>query len=66
VTGYVCRWQWQYAGAVVELLRNEELRRAFGRRSREKARDSFDAAMLTRRLESIYRDLMDVPPKHAA
>ena len=43
VTGFVCRWQWQYAGAVIELLQNAELRNTFGRRSYEKAREQFDA-----------------------
>lgn len=59
VTGFVCRWQWQYAGAVVELLRNHELRARFGRQGYEKARAQFDAAVLTRTLERIYLDLMD-------
>ena len=62
VTGFVCRWQWQYAGAVIELLQNESLRAAFGRRSYEKAREQFDAALLTKRLEDIYVDLMDMRP----
>ncbi|HQY58636.1 MAG: glycosyltransferase family 4 protein [Nitrospira sp.] len=62
VTGFVCRWQWQYAGAVIELLQNEALRAAFGRRSYEKAREQFDAALLTKRLEDIYVDLMDMRP----
>lgn len=64
VTGFVCRWQWQYAGAVIELLRNEELRATFGRRSYEKAREHFEAGALTRRLAQIYRDLMDMPSRH--
>lgn len=62
VTGFVCRWQWQYAGAVIELLRNDELRSTFGRRSYEKAREQFDAAMLTKKLEQLYLDLMDTRP----
>ena len=62
VTGFVCRWQWQYAGAVIELLRNEELRTTFGRRSYEKAREQFDASMLTKKLEQLYLDLMDTCP----
>ncbi|WHZ15607.1 MAG: hypothetical protein OJF52_002452 [Nitrospira sp.] len=64
VTGFVCRWQWQYAGAVIELLRNEELRATFGRRSYEKAREHFEAGAITRRLAQIYCDLMDMPSQH--
>ena len=60
VTGFVCRWQWQYAGAVIELLRNEELRNRFGRRSYEKARAQFEASALTRKLEQLYVDVMDM------
>lgn len=59
VTGFVCRWRWQYAGAVIELLRNHDLRRQFGLRSYEKAREEFEAAGLTRKLEQIYLSLMD-------
>jgi glycosyltransferase involved in cell wall biosynthesis len=59
VTGFVCRWQWQYAGAVIELLRNEALRVRFGRRSYEKARAQFEASALTRKLEQLYVDVMD-------
>jgi glycosyltransferase involved in cell wall biosynthesis len=59
VTGFVCRWQWQYAGAVIELLRNAELRARFGRRSYEKAREQFEASALTRKLEQLYIDVMD-------
>jgi glycosyltransferase involved in cell wall biosynthesis len=59
VTGFVCRWQWQYAGAVIELLRNDELRDRFGRRSYEKARAQFEASTLTRKLEQLYVDVMD-------
>lgn len=59
VTGFVCRWQWQYAGAVIELLRNQELRARFGRRSYEKARAQFEASALTKRLEQLYFDMMD-------
>jgi glycosyltransferase involved in cell wall biosynthesis len=62
VTGFVCRWQWQYACAVIELLRNEELRIAFSRRSYEKAREQFDASLLTKQLEQIYFDMMDMCP----
>jgi glycosyltransferase involved in cell wall biosynthesis len=62
VTGFVCRWQWQYAGAVIELLKNAELRKTFGRRSYEKAREQFDAAVLTRKLERLYVDVMDTRP----
>lgn len=62
VTGFVCRWQWQYAGAVIELLKNAELRQAFGRRSYEKARERFEAGALTRKLEHLYFDLMETRP----
>ncbi|MBA2486248.1 MAG: glycosyltransferase family 4 protein [Nitrospira sp.] len=62
VTGFVCRWQWQYAGAVIELLQNDALRTSFGRRSYEKAREQFDASRLTKRLEHLYLDLMDTCP----
>src|SRR5207249_3401040 len=60
VTGFVCRWRWQYAGAVVELLKNHELRQQFAERSYEKAREEFEASNLTRKLERIYCDLMNV------
>ncbi len=59
VTGFVCRWRWQYAGAVIELLQNHELRRQFSQRSYEKAREDFEASKLTRKLEQIYCDVMD-------
>jgi glycosyltransferase involved in cell wall biosynthesis len=62
VTGFVCRWQWQYSGAVIELLRNEELRVRFGRRGYEKARAQFEASALTRKLEQLYLDVMDTRP----
>ena len=62
VTGFVCRWQWQYAGAVIELLKNAELRKTFGRRSYEKAREQFDAAALTKKLERLYFDVIDEYP----
>ena len=59
VTGLVCRWRWQYAGAVVELLKNHELRETFGRRSREKAREQFEASRLTKELERLYEAVLD-------
>ncbi len=59
VTGIVCRWQWQYAGAVIELLKHRELRERLGRRSYEKAREQFDAVPLTKKLEQIYLELME-------
>lgn len=59
VTGFVCRWRWQYAGAVIELLKNHELRETFGRRSREKAREQFEASRLTKELEQLYLDVLD-------
>jgi glycosyltransferase involved in cell wall biosynthesis len=59
VTGFVCRFSWQYAGAVVELLQNPDLRERFGTRGYEKARDQFDASRLTRKLEGIYLGLMN-------
>lgn len=58
-TGFVCRFSWQYADAVIELLENHELRQRFGKRSYEKAREEFDAAVLTRKLEQVYVELMD-------
>ena len=62
VTGFVCRWQWQYAGAVIELLKNAELRKTFGRRSYEKAIELFDADALTKKLERLYFDVMSTRP----
>lgn len=59
VTGLVCRWRWQYAGAVIELLKNHELRETFGRRSREKAREQFEASRLTKELERLYGAVLD-------
>ena len=59
VTGFVCRFQWQYAGAVIELLKNRELRETFGKRSREKAREQFEASRLTKELERVYTDVLD-------
>jgi glycosyltransferase involved in cell wall biosynthesis len=61
VTGFVCRWQWQYAGAVIELLQNHELREKFAKAGYEKAREQFDAARVTRKLENLYVELMDRP-----
>ncbi len=60
VTGLVCRWRWQYAGAVIELLNNHELREAFGKRSREKAREQFEASRLTKELERLYGNILDI------
>ncbi|MBP0125075.1 MAG: glycosyltransferase family 4 protein [Nitrospira sp.] len=59
VTGFVCRFQWQYAGAVIELLKNRELRETFGTRSREKAREQFEASRLTKKLEQVYGHVLD-------
>ncbi len=59
ITGFVCRFRWQYAGAVIELLKNRELRETFGKRSREKAREQFEASRLTKELEQVYRDVLD-------
>jgi len=50
------------AGAVIELLKNAELRQTFGRRSYEKAREQFDAAALTKKLERLYIDVMSTSP----
>ncbi|MDT7041799.1 glycosyltransferase family 4 protein [Candidatus Nitronereus thalassa] len=61
VTGFVCRWSWQYANAVIELLRNHDLRARFARQGYEKAREKFEASRLTRKLESVYTSLMDGP-----
>jgi glycosyltransferase involved in cell wall biosynthesis len=60
VTGFVCRFGWQYSGAVIELLNNRDLRERLGRQGYEKAREEFDAAALTKQLEQIYLNLMDV------
>ena len=60
VTGFVCRWRWQYAGAVIELLKNHDLRKQFSQRGYERAREQFEASKLTRKLERIYCDVMDV------
>src|SRR5919199_474222 len=43
------------ADAVEELLRDEERRRALGRKAREHAERNFDPARNARRIESIYR-----------
>ncbi len=59
VTGFVCRYEWQYADAVVELLENRPLRERFAARGYEKAREEFEASRLTRKLEALYTDLMD-------
>ncbi len=61
ITGFTCRWGWQYANAVIELLRNHELRERFARQGYEKAREQFEASRLTRKLEGIYTALMDGP-----
>jgi glycosyltransferase involved in cell wall biosynthesis len=59
VTGFVCRFAWQYADAVIELLQNTPLRERFAERGYEKAREQFEASRLTRKLEALYMDLMD-------
>ena len=59
VTGFVCRFEYQYADAVIELLQNHDLRKQFSQRGYEKAREEFEASKLTRKLEGIYCDLMD-------
>jgi len=58
-TGFACRWSWQYADAVIELLKNHELRQRFAQQGYEKAREQFEASRLTRKLEEIYVSLMD-------
>jgi len=60
ITGFVCRFSWQYANAVVELLKNHELRERFGQRGYEKAFEQFEVSRLTRKLEQIYTELMDM------
>ena len=60
VTGFVCRFTWQYADAVIELLENHALRERFAERGYEKAREQFEAAQLTRKLEALYTELMDM------
>jgi len=59
VTGFVVRYFWQYADAVIELLENHSLREKFAERGYEKAREQFEASRLTRKLESLYTELMD-------
>jgi len=59
MTGFVCRWSWQYANAVIELLKNHDLRERFARQGYEKAREQFEASRLTRKLEEVYISLMD-------
>ena len=59
VTGFVCRWQWQYAGAVIELLQNHDVRRRFAERGYDKARDRFDASKVVKQLETVYMDLIE-------
>jgi methylenetetrahydrofolate dehydrogenase (NADP+)/methenyltetrahydrofolate cyclohydrolase len=49
-----------YADAVIELLENRELRERFAARGYEKAREQFEAARLTRKLEALYTDLMEL------
>ncbi|MDA0738943.1 MAG: glycosyltransferase family 4 protein [Nitrospirae bacterium] len=61
ITGFTCRWSWQYANAVIELLKNHDLRERFARQGYEKAREQFEASRLTRKLEGIYTSLMDGP-----
>jgi len=58
LTGFVVRYAWQYADAVIELLKNPTLRERFGERGYEKARDQFEASKLTRKLEALYTDIM--------
>jgi glycosyltransferase involved in cell wall biosynthesis len=60
VTGFVVRYAWQYADAVIELLENHALREQFAERGYEKAREQFEASRLTRKLEALYTDLMDL------
>lgn len=59
VTGFVVRYAWQYADAVIELLENQAVRERFGQRGYEKAREQFEASKLTRKLEQLYTELMD-------
>jgi glycosyltransferase involved in cell wall biosynthesis len=59
VTGFVVRFTWQYANAVIELLENHALREKFAEQGYEKAREQFEATGLTRKLEALYTDLMD-------
>ena len=59
VTGFTCRWSWQYANAVIELLKNHDLRERFAQQGYEKAREQFEASQLTRKLTDVYLSLMD-------
>ena len=45
---------------MIELLENRELRECFAERGYEKAREQFEASRLTRKLEALYTDLMDL------
>ena len=60
-TGFVVRYAWQYADAVIELLQNERLRKRFGEQGYEKAQEQFDALKLTRKLEQLYTELLEQP-----
>lgn len=44
---------------MIELLKNRELRETFAKRSREKAREQFEASRLTKELEQVYQDVLD-------
>lgn len=61
ITGFTCRWGWQYANAVIELLKNHDLRERFAQQGYEKAREQFEASRLTQKLENVYTSLMDGP-----
>jgi len=59
VNGFVCRWKFQYAGAVIELLENQSLRKKFGEQAYQKARECYDAKKIVSMHESLYAELMD-------
>ncbi len=53
----------RFASAVISLLDDEELRRAMGEQGEKRAAREFDAALQSRKVEDIYRDLMEVRPR---
>ena len=64
-TGHVADHPQTFAEAVASLLADEEKRRRFGERAREKAGRLFDAAPLTRQLERLYAALLAGEPAPA-
>jgi len=56
-TGYVANSTGAYADATLELLENDQRRRAFGRRARERVLMQYGAPSITAELEREYRAL---------